>query len=384
MLYGDGIHDDTLGIQELLDTGAALVELPMPEKAYLVSKTLVIHSNQELRLPRLATIRLADHSNCLMLTNENYETGDKNIHITGGIWDLNNMGQIQNPLHFPHPEYPDYWGLGLLLQNVRNMYISNLTLKDPASFALTLDSVSYFTVENVDFDFNHGNPWAVNMDGVHLNGNCHFGTLRNLKGACYDDLVALNADEGTRGPITDIDVDGIYAEGCHSAVRLLSVNCRIERVHIHNVFGTYFQYCIGVTKYQPQETSAYYDALSFDHIFASKAERLPIYHKDGTFVYPVIWIEKNLRIKNLAISNVYRTETVTSIPTLSLERNSVVEHMSLSNISCENQTGIPMPLFENEGTIHRLFVSNLRANGDRVFAGNGVWPEGFDVNAYTD
>jgi hypothetical protein len=30
-LYGDGIHDDYLGIQELLDSGISTVELPIPE-----------------------------------------------------------------------------------------------------------------------------------------------------------------------------------------------------------------------------------------------------------------------------------------------------------------------------------------------------------------
>ena len=66
------------------------------------------------------------------------------------------------------------------------------------------------------------------MDGVHLNGNCSFGKMTNLQGTCYDDLVALNAEEGTVGPITNIDIDGIYAEDCHSAVRLLTVTQPVE------------------------------------------------------------------------------------------------------------------------------------------------------------
>ena len=51
-LYGDGIHDDTPAIQEMLDSGAVLIELPPPAKNYLISKTLKIHSNQELVLSR--------------------------------------------------------------------------------------------------------------------------------------------------------------------------------------------------------------------------------------------------------------------------------------------------------------------------------------------
>ena len=35
-IYGDGINLDTEGIQELLDSGTPLVELPVPEKEYLI------------------------------------------------------------------------------------------------------------------------------------------------------------------------------------------------------------------------------------------------------------------------------------------------------------------------------------------------------------
>lgn len=373
-LYGDGIHDDTAAIQALLDTRDRLIELPMPKEMYLISKPLIIYSNQELKLPSLARIRLADGANCKMLVNADYQDGNANIYISGGIWDQNNLGQISNPYHYPHPQLPEYDGIGMFFRNVVNLHMSNMTFKDPVTYAAALDTVSYFNVENIVFDFNTGNPWAINMDGIHLNGNCHFGTLRNLKGACYDDLIALNADEGTRGPITNIDIDGIFAEGCHSAVRLLSVNCSIEHVHIRNVYGTYFQYCIGVTKYQPQDTTGYYDGLSFDNIFASKAERLTVYGKDGSYVYPLLWIEENLRVKNISISNVFRTEKITAIPTIYVGKNTVVENMALHNVSCENQTGEPMPLFDNRGTVERLTYSNLRTNGDEFFAGPGIYP----------
>lgn len=375
VLYGDGIHDDTAGIQALLDSHQRLIELPMPEECYLISSPLRIYSNQEFRLPSLARIRLADGANCMMLVNDDYEQGNAHIYISGGIWDQNNRGQIPNPLLIPHPQNPDYTGIGMLFQHVTHLHLNHMTLKDPATFAVALDTVSYFDVENILFDFNTGNPWAVNMDGIHLNGNCHFGTIRNLKGACYDDLVALNADEGTGGPITDIDIDGIFAEGCHSAVRLLSIRYPVERIHVHNVFGTYFQYCIGITKYYPQEATAFFDALSFDHLFVSKAERLPVYGKEGSYVYPLIWIEENLRVKNLSIANVYRTEKETAVSTIYVGENTVVENMALHHLSCDNQTGEPMPLLDNHGMIEKLVYSNLQTNGDELFAGPGKYPE---------
>ena len=370
-IYGDGVHDDTAGIQALLDTRAHLVELPMPQEMYLISRSLVIYSDQELRLPALACIRLMDHCNCVMLKNASFAQGDSNIYISGGIWDQNNLGQLPNPFLFPHPQAPEYLGYGMLFQNVKNLHLTHMQLKDPVTFAVTLDTVSYFSVEDITFDFNMGNPWAVNMDGIHLNGNCHFGSMRNLKGTCYDDLVALNADEGTGGPITNIDIDGIYAENCHSAVRLLSDVYNVENVHIHNVFGTYYQYCIGITQSNARPITAYFDGLVIDNIFASKAERLPVYRKEGMYIYPLLFIEHHLHVKNITIANVFRTEKTTAVPTLYISQDSVVDTMSLNNITCINQTGVPMPLIENQGTVKQLFYTNLQADGDVLMEGSG-------------
>ena len=75
----------------------------------------------------------------------------------------------------------------MLFYAVRNLKLSSLTLKDPVHWGISFDRVSYFTAEDITFDYNLGNPYAINMDGLHFNGNCHYGVIRNLKGACYDD-----------------------------------------------------------------------------------------------------------------------------------------------------------------------------------------------------
>jgi len=48
-IIGDGVHDDTPGIQTLLDAGSSAVYLPPPSKHYLISRTLRIHSGQALQ-----------------------------------------------------------------------------------------------------------------------------------------------------------------------------------------------------------------------------------------------------------------------------------------------------------------------------------------------
>jgi hypothetical protein len=84
------------------------VVLPAPEKYYVISKTLKIHGNQTLKLPRFAVIRLADEANCEMIENEDFENYNENICIDGGVWDMNHNNQWPNPYHFPD-ENGKYW-----------------------------------------------------------------------------------------------------------------------------------------------------------------------------------------------------------------------------------------------------------------------------------
>ena len=400
-LYGDGIHDDYPAIQEMIDSGACEITLPTPEKCYLISKTLIIHSYFKLKLPRYAEIKLMDGADCFMVRNETIEkfaervpdfmdeeakaawwfvnewSPDKedachDFEIEGGIWNFNNKGQTENPIWTHRYDEKKYNGYGMMFYNVKNFRLSNMTLKDPVNFAVVLDTASYFTVENIDFDFNYGNPTAVNMDGIHLDGNCHFGVLRNLKGTCYDDLVALNAHEGHHGDITNITIDGIYAENCHSAVRLLTVIDKIENIHITNVHGTYYQYCIGVSKFFPGETKGHYDGLHFDRIYASKAERLPVYMKFNSYVFPIIWVQGDVKVKNLHIDGVHRIETDTPVETIHVGK-SEVESLIINDVTQENHTNKgDMPLFVNNGQIARLQLTNIRAGGQSEIVNNGT------------
>lgn len=400
-LYGDGIHDDTAAIQELLDTKREII-LPEPEAYYLISRTLYIGANTRLALPRFAEIRLADGSNCPMLRNKTVESHAerfpaeknaewryfyhfvnecspaeedtvRNIELVGGIWNFNNLGQNPNPMRSKDYSIHGFTGFGMLFYNVRNLRIADMTLKDPTNFAVTLDRASYFTIENLTFDFNDGNPHSLNMDGVHLNGNCHFGAIRNLKGACRDDLVALNADEGSAGPITNIEIDGIFAEECHSAVRLLSVHHKVERIHISNVFGTYYQYCIGISKYYPGEADGGYDSISIDHVYASKAERLPhLYPNLKSYVYPLIWVQRDLYVRNLSITALHRREEKVPVETLHIGANTVVENLILDDITVENRTGLEMPFFVNRGNVGALTVRSIRRGGGAVVNEGGL------------
>lgn len=210
---------------------------------------------------------------------------------------------------------------------------------------------------------------AACMDGIHLVGNCHFCFIHNLKGACYDDLVAINADEGSVGPITNIRVSGIYAEDCHSAVRFLSCKSRIENVHISDIYGTYFQYCVGISKYYKEgKFDGYYDAITIDHVYASKAVRKAVYNKtEKSYVFPIIWVEGGLEIHDLKITDVYRREKVTPVETIKISKGARIDTLILDNLSSENQTeAYEIAMLVNEGEVKNLYPGNIRADGRRV------------------
>ena len=402
-LYGDGIHDDTAAIQSMIDSGVCEVALPAPERFYLISRPLELPSNFRLVLPRFAEIRLADHSNCVMVKNKMVPDYAKrlpecaytkqiyqhlwsyvddfspdfpceNIEICGGIWNCNNENQLPNPERGMSFSVHDFYGCGMLFYNVKNFILRNLTVKDPSQYGVAMDTVSYFTVENITFDYNLGNPYPINMDGIHLDGNCHYGVIRNLHGTCYDDFVALNAHEGSHGPITHIQIDGLFADYCHSAVRLLLVDEIVSDIHISNIYGNYYQYVVGLTKFYPGDPKGHFDAITIDHVYAAKA--LPA--RKGDFQHPpklerslpYLWVQKS-NVKNLTITNVHRREETIPVATIHVGEQSKVERLIVDNVTTTNTTGTPMPLLRNEGRIEYVSLRRVDPDQDDLIENRG-------------
>ena len=172
-------------------------------------------------------------------------------------------------------------------------------------------------------------------------------------------MVAVNAHEGSRGPISNIDIDGLFVEGCHSAVRLLTVNDDVENIHISNVYGTYYQYCIGFTKYYPGETTGTFREICMDHIYASKASRDGIYPWPDSFVFPLIFMQDDIHAKNVKITDLFRKEYCNPIETIHIGHNVEVDSLILDNIFTENHTGKEMPLMVNHGNVKGLVRNNI-------------------------
>ena len=356
---GDGVHDDTQGLQALLDSRASTVYFPKPDKCYLISKTLKIHSGQTLIVDRNAVIRLADHAEVHLLTNSDHQGGNNRITVIGGIWDGNNLTQT-TAYHIDRknkdlPYDPDrYIGVLMVFDNVKDLHISDVTFKDPEMFALLGGNLFQFTMENITFDFNMKRG---NMDGLHIFGPSSHGRITNIKGATNDDLVALNADdvplvEPSRGPITDIQIDGLWSENGYRAVRINSCGSTVKRIKISNIFGTYQFEAIILSNHNvhPGCVSEFED-ISVSGLFCSNATK--------NVKLPHIRVYAPAVVTNLNISDYNRTESAYATDNIVIEKGATINHLSISNTSLINQCNANINLVNNQGTIEVLHLSNI-------------------------
>lgn len=257
---GDGIADDTAALQRALDGGQRTVVIPKGN--YLIRKTLLLDSATKIKAAPDAIIRLADNAgtgvDIFLLSNRDPMNGNADLIVEGGIWDGNNAN---NPRGDP-AKMPCYTGVGMHFNNVQRLVLRNFVIRNPEAYAIRAIHLRDFRIEDIGFDFNVTRP---NQDGVHLNGFCEQGVIRNLTAlspyATNDDMVALNADDGdpktfvfqqgmVNGPIRDITIQNLRAPSAFTFVRLLSSEHLIENVIIDGITGGARFYAINMDRWR--------------------------------------------------------------------------------------------------------------------------------------
>jgi hypothetical protein len=385
-LQGDGLHDDTAAIQARLDSGAPCVYLPPPAAHYLIRETLRIRSGQTLRLDPTTVIRLADGSDCPMITNSDVENGNRDIALVGGIWDMNNPGQgggHKTGLSMPN--------LGILMRfdNIENFTISGVTLRDPHSFGMLLARLKHFTVEDIVFDYQH---LCVNNDGVHIEGGCRFGLVRNVRGTTTDDMVAINGDDFgpyVGLPIEDLVVDGVFTEHSAQCVRIMSGGSHVRNITISNIHGSYMWYAVTLSKFHRRRPQpGRFDNIVLRDFFCRKG---PLLHNVRGFPAPdsaawsefeqgkhndgLVLIESGVEVVSLTMDGLYRTESCKTAPTLDVRRGAKVGSLTIRNARMNNETDRPLTFLANAGDIGRLTLDNVDTHspaGGRLIDNSGV------------
>lgn len=373
-LHGDGVTDDTAAIQARLDTGASMVYLPPPAKNYLISKALAIGSGQELRLDRFTLVKLAPKSDCHMVINRNWKTGDRRVAVTGGVWDLDNVNQSPNPHQGRHCKPPreircpdhferDFFrGEIFCFDKVEDLTIKGVTMMNPTTYAIQLTRTSYFLVDDVTFDFRTWNPIRLNMDGVHLDGGCHHGKISNLRGTCYDDLVAVNANDGIcaayQGDITDLDIEGVYADYCHSAVRLLSNGTNVKRITIRNVHGNFYTYAVGFTHYFPQRPRGVFDDIVVEDVFAAKVFSPEEIGVNSRVRFQPIQFQGPIDCGTITLRNLSRDERNIPVETIGIDPKATIRHLTVRDCKMVNRMEVPIRFIVGRERVEKLTLEN--------------------------
>ena len=250
----DGITDATGFIQSMLDrreNGRVII----PAGRYRITAPLVVHSDTYIEADSNAVLFMCgdtpkDSSSFLLTTDAKTKT--VNVRIGGGIWDGNNQGKYNTKGDIFRLD--GYSGAVLNFFDVENLELYDMVISNSVTYNIRMARINNFRIENISFVSDKP---AFNQDGLHFNGNCRNGVVRNIralsKGQTNDDLIALNADDEMkrvenvgmeRGDIENLLIENIYAENCHTLVRLLSVDHSIRNVMLRNVYGGYRGYAV--------------------------------------------------------------------------------------------------------------------------------------------
>ena len=324
---GDGLTNDQPAIQRALDGGNKRIRIP--SGTYRLGGQLTVDSNTEIEADTGAVLVLADGvmkgPKDFMITNRNWETGDRNISVRGGTWDYNNPGNVRGAMFDPD----SITGTMMHFHTVDDLVLENLTLKDPECYYITTLDVHGFRIENILFDSPHLRP---NQDGIHLGAGSEDGLIRCLRGTTgspYDDVIAFSADNCmTRlqnlnlhcGDIRNIYVEDIDCPECHTVIRIASIDSTVENVVLRNIRA-------GSTHF-------------FLNLDATHKSRTPVVSPEEERFYTGVG-----HVKNLFVSDCHVWSTSGSDPLIDVEEN--VENMVLRNITVDegHVTGLDAPVF---------------------------------------
>ena len=392
----NGRNDDADAFQSALDSGANEIIVPIGE--YKIGHTLRIGSDTRISAHPYAHIKLANHActkrgDFLMCNKGHNNTNgerDRNIVIHGGIWDGNNKTNAK-PKEMRKPDGNS--GAIFSFKNVDNITLSTLVMSEAGGYHARFCKMSNFLIENINFRSFHP---VVNNDGIHLNGFCENGIIRNLRsdtpGTPSDDMVAFNADdifdrcealdfEG--GYIRNVVVDGLYAEKCQSFVRLLSVYSDITNLSISNVSGGFWgmavnmdgaRYCM--TPIVDPNSKEYREGIG--HIENVHLKHFKVHNLgnlDNSFYIRLesnmkdFTIEDFVREDELELRHDSTTLRIMNISPSKITIKGATDKKSLEKFVCENEGTITQTENEYKNTTYnsefetKLYDSHIYNNG---------------------
>lgn len=222
-LVSDGVTDNATTLQAAI-TAASGKKVIIPDGTYLLGSSILVPSDIEIELSHNVILKAKDGMNVPFFKND-YTLGNQNIFIHGGQFDGNSQQQTGNTCVFQ-------------FKNVKGLWLQDIRIKNTYGLATNFGQIENFLFENFYFDQDGTSP---NQDGIHVCGYARNGVIRNISGVTYDDMVALNADDGvgafSTGEIKNVVVDGVQSPNGYRLVRLLSSTNLMDRITVRNLNG---------------------------------------------------------------------------------------------------------------------------------------------------
>ena len=291
----------------------------IPTGLYILESTWLLPSDTVVLAEKTARIKLGGARRKtrgdFLLSNADTVKGNKNIAVFGGVWDGNNTSANN-----AKPDLFDkngYSGAVLNFAGVENLTLSGLTVANSVTYNIRMTRIENFSIEDIDFV---SDAFGQNQDGLHFGGGIRNGRVKNIRalsnGQTNDDLIALNADDSVervenldlvRGAIENITFENLFAENCHTVLRLLSVTAPIKNITIRNVYGGYRCYALNLDGARYCRTPLFAETDFPDGIGAIEnvlVENM-LCRETGTNGYPAICLEsgaKNFRLKNFRLT----------------------------------------------------------------------------------
>lgn len=374
MFYGDGINDDTLAIQEALDAcGVVTIDKP---GTYLVSKTLIVHSNTRFILSPGVKLLSAPLSRCALIENEHFSGGgrDENIEIVGGVFDGNcdemGLDGEYEAIHRLDSPYSPSLFKGKLIRfaHIDRLFLTRLTVRNPVSYGIQIGDAYSFVVRDIFFDYN----WHFGTtDGVHINGPARDGVIENLSGTTNDDMVSLTTCDESHAEVSIGEIENIYihnisAKNGYSGVRLLSgKDCDMRSIHIDGIYGDFRHHAIIISNHNSFEGRVWFENLLIENINARKSytplsEDCFVYWEKDADKAPFICFELSARCGAVTLRDIYRHEKKSTLsPLLSIDGTVSIDRLCLENIYQTVSEGASAPYIVINGNIKKLIKNNV-------------------------
>lgn len=380
MLYADGIHDDTLEIQKMLNArGIVTIDKP---GVYLITRTLIIYSNTRFVLAPGVKLLASPMSRCALIENEHFAGGgrDENIEIIGGIWDGNcdNMGLVaeyESEHRLDDPYSPSLFkGKLIRFAHIDRILLTRMTVVNPVSYGVQIGDVYGFVVRDIFFDYN----WHFGTtDGIHINGPARDGVIENLGGTTNDDLVSLTPYDESHAEVTKGDIENVYihnlsAKNGYSGVRLLAGDdLSLTNVRIDGLYGSYRHHAVVISNHNDRPGRTWFDGIVIENVYASKSdtplgEGCHLKWEGNADSDAFFYFGRKAKCGNVTLRNVHRHQkSSTQSPLFKFDDTCEIDRLLLDNVCQTTENGATAPLWDNEGRINELIERDAEIRGNR-------------------